>query len=304
MDISIVSASFIYSIPFRHSIYSLGCLTHWNEARWAHLKVLRHIDLLFRRIQLDDAFVSPFLLSLFLSPSFRPSCACVSSPHTHTHTLLALSQRNLALFHFGISTFFSFSPIFLCLFFYFLLFTSLLPVLMEILLYFLVSHISLDAPEATAKQWKLVLLLCLFFGCVTHPAPPSPLDTRVLLSLQRTACWLSLWLPPLWSSVTRGGGGAWKGNWAWERGFWQKTLAFYCPCYCCCIYLATVKAVRERGVHISASFAVFAYGPSPTSYLVLGLPQAGTLFAASAIASHFIFACVDGVAYYLIKSKM
>lgn len=61
---------------------------------------------------------------------------------------------------------------------------------------------------------------------------------------------------------------------------------------------------RERGVHISASFAVFAYDPSPTLYLVLGLPQAGTLFAASAIASHFIFACVDGVAYYLIKSKM
>lgn len=121
MDISIVSASFIYSIPFRHSIYSLGCLTHWNEARWAHLKVLRHIDLLFRRIQLDDAFVSPFLLFLFLSPSLRPSCACVSSPHTHTSRTLSAKFSLISFWHFHIFLIFPHFPlpVFLLFTFYF-----------------------------------------------------------------------------------------------------------------------------------------------------------------------------------------
>lgn len=170
------------------------------------------------------------------------------------------SRLNSALFHFGISPFYSFSSfssfilslIFLLFTFYFTF--AGLRVLMEILLYFLVSHILLDAPEATAKQWKLVLLLCLFFGCdAPFPQCSSPCSTHCL---RRTACWLSLWLPPLWSSAMGEGKGP------ETEGFWQKTLAFYCPCYCCCIYLAAVKAVEECTFLRLSRFCVL---PAPLS---------------------------------------
>lgn len=46
------------------------------------------------------------------------------------------------------------------------------------------------------------------------------------------------------------------------EGFWQKTLAFYCPCYCCCIYLAAVKAVEECTFLRLSRFCVL---PAPLS---------------------------------------
>lgn len=211
MDISIVSASFIYSISFSHSIYSSCCLTHWNEAGWAHLKVLRHIDLLFRRIQLDDAFVSPFLLSLFLLPSLRPSCACVSSPHTHTRTSRTFFAKFslISFWHFHIFLIFPHFPLPVFLLFTFYFTFAGLDGNFAILFGF--SHFA-GCARSHRKTMKIGFVTLLIFR-MCDASPPAPLDTRVPLSLQRTACWLSLWLPPLWSSVTRGGGGgAWKGN--------------------------------------------------------------------------------------------
>lgn len=200
-------------------------------------------------------------------------------------SLLALSTkfRFISFWHFPILLIFLIFFLY-SLAYFFLLFTFYftfagLRVLMEILLYFLVSHILLDAPEATAKQWKLVLLLCLFFGCdAPFPQCSSPCSTHCL---RRTACWLSLWLPPLWSSAMGEGKGP------ETEGFWQKTLAFYCPCYCCCIYLAAVKAVEECTFLRLSRFCVLPAPLSPNP-LVLCLPQAGTLFAAAELASHFI----------------
>lgn len=135
-------------------------------------------------------------------------------------------------------------------------------------------------PPQNNENW-----FCYFayFSAVTPPhlSPPPPFVCPTLC-LRRTACWLSLWLPPLWSSAME------RGKEKETEGFWQKTLAFYCPCYCCCIYLAAVKAVEECTFLRLSRFCVLPAPPTPRP--VLSLPQAGTLFAASAFASHFILA--------------
>lgn len=108
-----------------------------------------------------------------------------------------------------------------------------------------------------------------FFSCLPYTLPSA----HRLLAKSVVA--------PLWSSAME------RGKEKETEGFWQKTLAFYCPCYCCCIYLAAVKAVEECTFLRLSRFCVL---PSPQPPPVLSLPQAGTLFAASAFASHFILA--------------
>lgn len=156
---------------------------------------------------------------------------------------------------------FTHSPHFLSLFprlfFYFLLFTSLLPVCASwwkfcYTFWFLTFRWMRPKPPQNNENW-----FCYFayFSAVTPPhLSPHPPFVCPTLCLRRTACWLSLWLPPLWSSAME------RGKEKETEGFWQKTLAFYCPCYCCCIYLAAVKAVEECTFLRLSRFCVL---PSP-----------------------------------------
>lgn len=73
-----------------------------------------------------------------------------------------------------------------------------------------------------------------------------------------------------------------------DRRLLAKDVGFLLPVLLLLYLFGSSKS--RRGVHISASFAVLRIAFAPTPRPVLSLPQAGTLFAASAFASHFILA--------------
>lgn len=125
--------------------------------------------------------------------------------------------------------------------------------------------------------------------------PPSSFCLPYTLPTAHRLLAKSVVAPPV--VVCHGEGGR-KG----DRRLLAKDFGFLLPVLLLLYLFGSSKS--RRGVHISASFAVLRIACAPTPRPVLSLPQAGTLFAASAFASHFILAWADGVGYYLIKSKM
>lgn len=135
-------------------------------------------------------------------------------------------------------------------------------------------------PPQNNENW-----FCYFayFSAVTPPSHSFPSSSCLPYTLPSAHRLLakSVVAPPV--VVCHGEGGR-KG----DRRLLAKDVGFLLPVLLLLYLFGSSKS--RRGVHISASFAVLRIAFAPTPRPVMSLPQAGTLFAASAFASHFILA--------------